>query len=443
MNILASLGRTWRIVALAVLTLATSACAQSAPRLETKPADPFFEKFQPLKAPAPHGLLLQEGDRLAICGDSITEQKMYSRIIETYLTVCVPQLKITTRQYGWSGETAEGFLHRMQSDCLRFHPTIATTAYGMNDFRYRPYEDAIGLAYRQNYTAVVETFKKAGMRVVLGSPGCVGKVAFWVKPNMGTAEQHNLSLCTLRNIDIGIAHDEHVAFADNFWPLLVGGFEARKQYSSDYALSGHDGVHPGWAGHLVMAYAYLHAMGLDGNLGTIKVDLTSKHAQATAGHTVNHFDGTELAITSSRYPFCAAGPLDKDDSIRSGMTLVPFNEQLNRLTLIVHGGSAASYKITWGEASHVYTTAQLANGVNLAADFAINPFSDAFKKVDDAVAAKQAYETRQIKEEFRSKDAQTNMDAVVARTEAHRAPLAAAIATAFVPVSHVIKIEPH
>src|ERR1041385_9204031 len=36
-----------------------------------------FQKFEPKKAPAPKGLMLKKGDRLAICGDSITEQKMY------------------------------------------------------------------------------------------------------------------------------------------------------------------------------------------------------------------------------------------------------------------------------------------------------------------------------------------------------------------------------
>jgi hypothetical protein len=81
----------------------------SAADFEPKPADPYFVKFLPLKAPAPTNLLLQPGDRLAIIGDSITEQKMYSRIIETYLTVCVPELKITARQFGWGGETAEVF----------------------------------------------------------------------------------------------------------------------------------------------------------------------------------------------------------------------------------------------------------------------------------------------------------------------------------------------
>ena len=106
--------------------------------------------------------MLKKGDRLAICGDSITEQKMYSRIMETYLTVCVPELEITVRQYGWGGETAPGFLKRMTNDCLRFQPTVATTCYGMNDHGYRPYEEAIGAKYREKTTAIIESFKAAG-----------------------------------------------------------------------------------------------------------------------------------------------------------------------------------------------------------------------------------------------------------------------------------------
>ena len=51
------------------------------------------DQFKPISAPLPEGLLLKKGDRLAICGDSITEQKMYSRIIEDYLTACLPQLE--------------------------------------------------------------------------------------------------------------------------------------------------------------------------------------------------------------------------------------------------------------------------------------------------------------------------------------------------------------
>ncbi len=415
--------------------------ADSPPALESKPADPYFEKFSAVKAPTFSGLFLKMGDRLAICGDSITQQKRYSRLIEDYLTACQPDLKITARQYGWSGETADGFLNRMQSDTLRFEPTVATTCYGMNDYRYKPYDEAIAQAYRRNYTAVVEKFKAAGVRVIVGSPGCVGKVASWVKSASGTLEEHNLNLLAFRNIDIDIANAENVRFADVYWPMFVGGFEARKKYGAEYAMSGHDGVHPGWAGHLVMAYAYLHAMGLDGDLGTLTVDLTAKHADASAGHTVDCFDGSELKITSSRYPFCATGELNSDDSIRSGMTLVPFNQELNRLTLIVKGATAANYQITWGSQSRTYLATDLAKGINLTDDFAINPFSDAFGKVDEAVAAKEEFETKEMQVIMRSPEAQKDMAAVVAKSEIEHTRLADAVAAAMTPVGHVIRIR--
>src|SRR6187402_1634585 len=113
-----------------------------------KTSDAYFEKYKPVKAPQPWSLILKEGDRLAICGDSITEQKMYSRIMETYLTVALPEFQISTRQYGWGGERVPGFLARMTNDVLRFKPTIATTCYGMNDHEYRAYESRIGETYR-------------------------------------------------------------------------------------------------------------------------------------------------------------------------------------------------------------------------------------------------------------------------------------------------------
>ncbi len=435
------IGRIFLASLVVGLCLAAPSCTSRQAQLPTKPADPYFAKFDPKPVPAAGKLLLQPGDRLAICGDSITEQKMYSRLIETYLTVCEPELRISTRQYGWSGETAEGFLKRMASDCLRFKPTVATTCYGMNDYKYRPYDETNAQWYRENYTTIVRMFKTAGARVVLGSPGCVGKVASWVKTASGTLEEHNLHLCALRNIDIEIARQEDVRFADVFWPLFVGGFEAKQKCGEDYAISGKDGVHPGWAGQLDMAYAYLKAMGLGGEIGTFTVDLKENSAQATAGHVIQRCANGEVTIVSQRYPFCATGPADKDDSLRSGMTIVPFNQDLNRLILKVKGTSAGSYKVTWGGESKVYSADDLAAGVNLAADFPANPFSAAFKKVDDAVLAKQTYETRQIKTIFHGKEAKADMDATVTRTEAERKPLVEAIGAAFVPVTHTVKIE--
>ena len=412
---------------------------------EPKPTNAYFIKFNPIKAPAPGPLLLKTGDRLAIIGDSITEQKIYSRIIETYLTVCVPELKITARQFGWSGETAEGFLRRMTNDCLRFNPTVATLCFGMNDHRYRPFDVNNGDWYVAKYSAVVNSLQNAGARVVLGSPGCVGKVPGWTKSSAYTRDELNVNLCALRDLDIAIANHANARFADIFWTMFKAGYEGEQRYATtneSYMIAGKDGVHPGLAGQLVMAYCFLHAMGLDGDLGTLTVDFGAQTATATAGHQVESFKDNVLTVTSLKYPFCAGGEINRDNSLRSGASLVPFFQELSRFRLVLKNPAASQYKIVWGNTTNIYTSAQLAEGVNLAADFVDNPFCEPFKQVDAAVAAKQAYETTQIKKVFHSPEAKADMAKAVADTEAERAPLAQAIAAALVPVRHTIVIQP-
>jgi lysophospholipase L1-like esterase len=412
-----------------------------AQQLESLPSDPYFAAYKLVDVPAAQTLALKPGDRLAICGDSITEQKMYSRIMETYLTVCVPQLDVTVRQFGWSGERATGFLARMENDVLRFAPTIATTCYGMNDHRYQPYEAEWGQEYREASAAIVRLFKDRGVRVIQGSAGTVGKMPAWVKQAKGTIDDLNRSLAEFRNIGLAVACDEQVGFADVFCPMLVCGFEGKKRFGDDYMIAGKDGVHPGWAGHLVMAYAFLKAMGLDGEIGTITVDMAANKATASQGHRVLTSQAGAIEIESRQYPFCAAGPANDDGSLRSGMALVPFNAELNRLTLVVRNASAAKYSVTWGETSKTYTAGELTKGVNLAADFETNPFSEAFKAVDEAVARKQAYETRQVKDLFHGPEGRADMAMTAALTEKVRTPLAEAVAQTFVPVRHTITIK--
>ena len=423
----------------------TTAAAFGPYEYETRPDHEAFRSFNPRKAPAPGGLLLKEGDRLAICGDSITEQKMYSRLIETYLTVCVPQLKITVRQYGWSGEKTDGFLRRMDKDCLTFKPTVATLAYGMNDSRYRPFDVTNGRWYEDHYTAIVRRFKENNVRVVVGSPGSAGKIAAWVKSRAGNLEQHNIHLCALRDIAMGVAEREDVRFADIFWPMLQAQVLAPAQHNATaekpYLVAGGDGIHPGWAGQVIMAWSMLRSMGLDGEIGTVTVNLTDGKASASDGHQVDAFANGKLTLTSSRYPFCASGDLHDHNSIRSGMTLVPFAEELNRFILKLDAPKTGKYRVTWGDNSREYSSEQLTAGVNLAWDFEENPFRTSFDDVSAAVGAKQAYETHQIKRVFHSREASDDLEAIVRKTEAERQPLAEAIAKAMRPVTHSVEIR--
>lgn len=137
------------------------------------------------------------------------------------------------RQYGWSGERADGFFERMDNDVLRFHPTVATTCYGMNDHRYRPFEPWIGELYRIHLDAVVRRFRQDGVRVVVGSPGPVGKVPAWVKDAGPTVDALNANLAEMRNLAAGIARERRTAFADVFRPMIEAHAAARLKYGTN------------------------------------------------------------------------------------------------------------------------------------------------------------------------------------------------------------------
>jgi lysophospholipase L1-like esterase len=438
-----------------LLTLRLNAAPDAA-----TPSAALVAEYHPAAAPVADGLLLRKGDRLAICGDSITEQKMYSRIIEDYLTVCLPELRISVRQFGWGGERADGFLKRMTNDCLRFHPTVATTCYGMNDHEYRPYEDSIGEAYRRSMLGVVESFKAQGVRVVLGSPGCVGNRNWWQAG--ATTARLNENLCRLRNIDIEIAGQEKVAFADVFWPMIETAYAAPQRYGTNYLFPGSDGVHPNWAGHAIMAYAFLKTLGVDGSIADFRVDLASGRMTVSEGHKLLSSRNGEYVIRSRRYPFCAGCPMGlaanwyptagydnitNNDNLRSGMTFVPFNQDLNRFLLTVTNAAAQKYRVMWGDQSQVFTAGQLAQGVNLTEAFILNPFSTRFALVDAAVSAKQDFETRQIKTLFRptgdhatAEQIQDQTEKVFADTEREHSALENVVRTSYAPVSYTLKI---
>lgn len=421
-----------------LLSLTVTLVGREAPELPTELSAYVLEP-----ASSPGKRLIQHGDRLAICGDSITEQRLYSVLIETYLTACLPELGVSCRQFGWGGERAEGFLMRMRNDVLRFKPTIATTCYGMNDFRYVPYDDAIAANYRQNQTAVAKCFKDAGCRVILGSPGIIDSVPSWVKQATGTKEELNLTLSKFRNITLDVARTEGAGFADIYRPMLLADLAMKKRFGEGFKVAGKDGVHPAWAGHVIMAYAFLKAMGVDGRIGTITWDEAGDKASASAGHEVISCADGSLSLHSTKLPL-SSGPGDvaKDNTIRAGLGLVPFDDELNRFVLKVEHPKAMAYTVSWGEDTKHYTADELAAGVNLAKDFVNPPTAVGFLAIQDAVAAKQKYETRQIKSLMHGPEGETDMAATVALTERTRERLVKALRDACKPVNHEIRIVP-
>jgi len=393
--------------------------------------------------------VLKPGNRLVIIGDSITEQKLYSRYLEDYLTACTPQLNLWIMQLGWGGETAGGFLGRMDQDLLAFKPNVITTCYGMNDGQYRPYdEQTVGRPYAVNMKNLIDRAKLAGAIVVVGSPGAVDTKFF---RNADAAKWYNDNLSHLKDLDKKLAADAKLPFADVHDIMVQTMLKAKDARGDDFPVCGRDGVHPGANGQLIMAYAFLKALGMDETIGVISVDMNGK-AQGSDGHKIVASEAGKVTIESTHYPFCFSGDEKSDNSPRSILPYLPFQQDFNRLTLIVTNLKTEKAKVTWGKESKTFTHGQLESGVNLAAEFPNNPFSAAFQKVDDRVREKQEFETQMIKSHYRSLNALAAMadddESKAAVTllrkklpERH-AKLAEAVKAAVAPVQHTIEVVP-
>jgi lysophospholipase L1-like esterase len=390
---------------------------------------------------------LKAGDNVAIIGDSITEQKLYSVYMEEYLLMCKPAADLKTCQFGWSGETSWGFLARMNNDMSWFHPTVATTCYGMNDGGYSPQTPDKAKKYRDSQKAIVQQMKKMGVRlIVVGSPGCVDADTF--HKSTDAAVMYNKTLASERDLAKEVAQEEGVVFADVYDAMFDAMTKSKAKLGSNYAFAGGDGVHPGPNGQLAMAYAFLKALGCDGNIGTITIDLSANKAEASEGHKVLSFADGAVEIESSRYPFCFYGDV-AGQSTRSAIEFLPFNEDLNRFKLVVKGAKGDEVKVKWGEAEKTFSKADLEKGINLAAEFVENPFNGPFMKVQQAIQAQQNLETplhkvwihnlQPIREQL--PEAKEDTDGIIAAGAKRRQKLADAASAAVVPVKHTIRIE--
>ncbi|OAM90599.1 SGNH/GDSL hydrolase family protein [Termitidicoccus mucosus] len=341
--------------------------------------------------------VLRDGDLVAPCGDSLTEQKHYTVFMETYLLACQPAANLRTMQFGMNGDTTWGFLSRLRKNTAPFAPDVATVLFGMNDGGYLPPGRLGDRAerYRESLRGIVGEFRAAGAReIIIASPTLVDPATF----KRGDPVEYNQTLDLLAAIAREVAEREGARFADVHGAMKRVMEKAKAAKGAAYEVGGDDGVHPGANGHLVITHTLLKALGCDGRIGTLTWDCAARRAEATPGHRVLSVTDGTLEIESTRHPFCfIAAPPNKPPASRTILDVLPFNEELNSLILVVKNAPAPRMRVSWGEWSRVYTAGELARGVNLAADFLDNPFCESFARLTAAVREKQDYETDAVK----------------------------------------------
>src|SRR5664279_1528264 len=221
---------------------------------------------------------IKDGDRVVFLGDSITEQRLYTTYIEAYTLTRHPDWKLWFRNVGWGGDTSwlrqrahpdekqlfaadadsqqkmvEDSVGRgLKRDVLPLKPTVVTIKFGMNDFGYQKFREDIFGAYVRSQSELAKVLEAHAARVAFLTPQPIEEKR--PDPDKDVKNQ------SLRQFSDGlkeVAAKEGATFVDQFDPYMAIMLHERATDPAAF-IGGGDAVHPGPAGHTIMALSLIH-----------------------------------------------------------------------------------------------------------------------------------------------------------------------------------------
>lgn len=399
---------------------------------------------------------IHDGDRVVFLGDSITQQKLYTTYIEAYALTRHPDWKLTFRNTGWGGDTAwlrqrahpdekalfaaapaeqqamveKAVASGLGRDVLPLKPTVVTIKFGMNDHAYQPFRPDIFAAYVASQKELVKVLKQHGARVALLTPQPIED-----KRADPDKDVKNLSLRKFSDGLQVVAQEQGAAFVDQFAPYMALMMQAREGHP-EARIGGGDAVHPGPAGHTLMAWAILKQLGATPLVSSATLKLGWwKRVSEEKNCTVTNLKATGGALCFDRLD--QALPMPIDPRAVAALKLAPVLDELDRYELKVTGLKAASYAVTIdGEAAGTVTAAELAAGWNMA--------------LADGPITKQAQEVLQLVfkkndvffDRWRNVQLKPGREADLPKLDAQLAELEAQLNAARLPKLHHFELKP-
>ena len=316
---------------------------------------------------------LKDHDTVVFYGDSITDQRLYTVAAETFVLTRFPNLQVKFVHSGWSGDKVSGggggpIETRLKRDVFPYHPTVVTVMLGMNDGRYRRFDDGIFDTFKSGYEKILAAIRQElpDTRFTLIEPSPYDDVT----RSPAFADGYNSVL-----VRYGLYLRDLATRTGNSMPadLNAGVVEMlRRAYAADPLNAKRiipDRVHPGWAGHLIMATELLKAWNAPKLVSSVEID-AKEMAAVTADNTavvgLRELDG---GVVWTQKDFALPMPVpDQDAATLLAVRSSDFMDRLNVEWLRVTGlderrkFSLAINGLTAGE----FTGAQLSGGMNLA-----------------------------------------------------------------------------
>ncbi len=324
-------------------------------------------------ASAQQAFSLKDGDRVVFYGDSITDQRLYTTFAETFVVTRFPGLKVAFVHSGWGGDRVTGggggkIDQRLARDVFAYKPTVVTIMLGMNDGSYQAFDQRIFDVYANGYRAIVESLKQRlpGVRITVIQPSPFDDVT---RPPQFSGG-YNAVLVRYGQFLAELAKSENLNLADLNTPVVAA---LKKAYATDPKLAAEiieDRVHPGPAGHLLMAEALLKSWNAPAVVTSVAIDAGSRQvAEARNTKVEDVAAGTSGALVWTQRDEALPMPLNANDKeLQLAVRSSDFMEAMDQQPLKVTGLTAARYTLKIdGQNVGTFTKAQLAEGVNLAA----------------------------------------------------------------------------
>src|SRR5438094_3328500 len=317
---------------------------------------------------APGNFYLRDGDRVVFYGDSITDQRLYTTFVETYVVTRFPCLKVSFVHSGWGGDRVTGggggpIDVRLRRDVIAYKPSVMTIMLGMNDASYRAYDAQIFNTYAEGYRHILSVVKGAlpGIRITVIQPSPFDDVTRPPQFDGG----YNAVLIRYGEFVKQVGEREGLTVADMNTPVVAALENAKDADLAQKIVP--DRVHPGPGGHLLMAEALLKAWNAPATVTTVEIDAASRRLVNAENATVAGLDnanGVAWTETDNALPM----PVNLNDPVVAlAVRSSDFVDALDREELKVTGLSAPSYDLKIdGEEVGTFGKQQLEEGINLA-----------------------------------------------------------------------------
>ncbi len=314
---------------------------------------------------------LKNGDGVVFYGDSITDQRLYTTFVETYVVTRFPSLNVSFVHSGWGGDRVTGggggpVDLRLKRDVIPYKPSVMTIMLGMNDASYHAWDDVIFKTYATGYEHIIDSVKKAlpGIRITVIQPSPFDDVTRPPTVEGG----YNAVLVRYGQFVKQLGERDGLNVVDMNTPVVADLEKAKAAGPEIAAKIIPDRVHPGPGGHLIMAQALLKGWNAPSTVAAVEIDASGKHVVKAENTSITGLDVSPKRVRWTESDRALPMPLDLSDPVVAlAIRSSDFLEALDQEPLKVTGLAAGSHTLTIdGEKIGQFSKEQLDEGINLA-----------------------------------------------------------------------------